>query len=141
MKLQSILLSAAGCAGAAWAITAAPVIADDAVDARIGPEVDRICFASTIDRWRSVKGEDGVILLDRGANDWYRVTLNEGCSEKVIKRADAILLESTPGSGCLTQNDTITATSYSSLPYQCRIRQINRWDHNAPEPEQTGDDA
>ncbi len=143
MKLQSILLSAAVCAGATWAAVATPVIADDAVDARIGPEVDRICFSGSIDRWQSVKGEDGVILLDRGANDWYRVTLNEGCSEKVIKRADAILLESTPGSGCLTLNDTITATSYSDLPYQCRIQQINKWDHTAPAPapEESGDDA
>ncbi|GJL95803.1 MAG: hypothetical protein DHS20C05_22080 [Hyphococcus sp.] len=143
MKLQSILLSAAVSAGAVWAVIAAPVTAEDAVDARIGPEVDRICFASSIDRWQSLKGQDGVILLDRGANNWYHVTLNEGCSEKIIKRADAIVLESTPGSGCLTQNDRITVKEIGGIPYQCRVRKMHQWDHTAPAPdeEETGEDA
>ncbi|NOX82644.1 MAG: hypothetical protein GXP06_06600 [Alphaproteobacteria bacterium] len=96
---------------------------------RIGPEVKKICFSSTLDRWRAVEGEDGVILVDRRVNDWYRVTVNAGCTESIIRRASYLRIETTPGSSCLKYNDRITAVDSGGFEYQCHIKKINKWDH------------
>ena len=100
---------------------------------QVGKSVSNICFSSTINRWSAVKGQDGAILLDRAANDWYYVTLNSGCSEKLIAKANMILVESKPGSGCLSKGDTITIQQFGGAEYPCTIRGINEWDHHAPD--------
>ena len=134
MKYLPILLSSSFLAVAA----SQPVMAGDGGDPRIGEDVNKICFSTDINRWRSVKGEDGVILLDRAANDWYRAEISDGCSERLISRAQLVQIESNPGTSCLHINDRITLHSYGQITYTCRIERINRWDHTAPAP---GDDS
>ncbi len=104
-------------------------------DPRLGEEVSQICFSSSINRWSEVKGEDGVILLDRTANDWYRLEISEGCSEKLIRRANHINIETKPGTGCLRVNDSISLVDYGGLELPCRIKRINKWNAKGSPPD------
>ncbi len=122
---------------AAAALAAAPagVMAALGGDARVGPEVRQMCFSSSVDRWSAVEGEDGVILLDRAANDWYRFAVSKGCSEKRIRRANLVVIEGKPGSACLTRNDSITLVDFGGMKYNCRIKQINEWTVDGAAPD------
>ena len=140
MKYLPILLSSSFLAVAA----SQPVMAGEGGDPRIGEDVNKICFSTDINRWRSVKGEDGVILLDRSSNEWYRAEISEGCSERLISRAQLVQFDSNPGTSCLHLNDKIIVHSYGALSYSCRIKRISRWDHTAPAPDDEsgeGDEA
>ncbi|PQA86512.1 DUF6491 family protein [Hyphococcus luteus] len=105
----------------------------EAPDPRIGEEADRICFASTINGWRSVKGEDDVVLLQRGVNDWYRVELNGGCRESIFRSAIAIGIDSRPGGGCVTRGDVIIVKDSPGFTRRCMISRIYKWDEDAAE--------
>ena len=101
------------------------------VDPRLGEETNRICFASTINGWRSVKGEDDVVLLERGVNDWYRVELSGGCDERILRSALAIGIDSRPGGGCVTRGDTIIVEDSPGFSRRCMITRIYKWDEDA----------
>lgn len=99
---------------------------------RLGPEVDRICFGRSINRWREVKGEDNVVLLARGASDWYRVELMGMCSYRVLRFAHAIELDQRPGGGCVRRGDRIIVRERPSFEYRCTIVRMYEWDPDAP---------
>lgn len=93
---------------------------------RAGEEVDRICFASSINRWENL-GEDGhMLLVDRASNDWYRLEMAGKCGA-VADFSSRITLETKPGSGCLARGDLITITDPGGLARSCRVKRINRW--------------
>lgn len=117
------------------AILAAAPAAMAAPDDRLGAEVESLCFSSQINRWSAVEGRDGAILLDRGANDWHLAEISEGCSEKLIRRANAIVTESKPGSACLTVNDSISVVDNSGFPHNCRIKRIYKWNAKGAPPD------
>lgn len=112
-------------------------------DPRIGEEVRSICFGSSINGWRSVKGEDDVVLLERGVNQWYRVELVGGCDERLFRSAFSINIESTPGSLCVGKGDVIIVEDSPSFQRRCFIKRIYKWDEDAvlDEDENTEDDA
>ncbi len=105
---------------------------DDERSSRPEP-VSRICFARSINNFRAVRGEDDVILLERGVNDWYRVSLLGGCSYRRIRTAQAIGIRKFPGTGCLRKGDQIilsdsfTSRGGASLT-QCRVVGMARID-------------
>ena len=109
MRALSIMTAAALAAAA----TAGPGFAKDkkaaeaGPDPRIGKEVNSICFQSTINGWRAVKGEDDVVLLERGVNNWYRVELLGACDYRLFRSAISIGIDSRPGGGCVTRGDRI----------------------------------
>ena len=111
------------------------------VDPRLGEETNRICFASTINGWRSVKGEDDVVLLERGVNDWYRVELSGGCDEHLLRSAMAIGIDSRPGGGCVTRGDRIIVEDSPSFTRRCMITRIYKWDEDAVAEEEAPDVA
>lgn len=76
-------------------------------DPRIGEEVRSICFGRSINGWRAVKGEDDVVLLQRGVSHWYRVELLGACDYRVLRSAIAIGIDSRPSGGCITRGDAI----------------------------------
>lgn len=128
------------------AMLAATSAASASEDVRLGPEVESLCFSSQINRWSAVEGRDGAILLDRGANDWYLAEITEGCSEKMIRRANSIVTEGKPGSACLTVNDAVSVVDNSGFPHNCRIKRIYKWNAKGAPPDvgaavETGDDA
>lgn len=108
--------------------------AEDGPDPRIGKEVDRICFNSTINGWKGVKGEDDVVLLQRGANDWYRAELTGACDYRLFRSAQAIGIESRPSGGCVTRGDVIIVRDGPGFARRCFITDLYEWDGDAEAP-------
>ena len=114
---------------------------DDAADPRIGERTDKICFASSINNFRPIKGEGDVVLLERGANDWYRVELIGACSYSRIRSAQSVGVRTIPGGGCLRPGDDLIfaeafARPNAPLDYvSCRVESISRWNEKAAAPE------
>ncbi len=125
-------------AAAALAAIVTPSLAEkeknNGPDPRIGAKVDRICFPRNINGWKSVKGEDNVVLLEKGVNDWYRVEVSGACPERVFRFAQVIGLDSRPGGGCLRRGDVIIVEDSGGFSQRCHIRRIYEWDENAPAP-------
>jgi hypothetical protein len=114
---------------------------DKTADPRLGEQTDKICFASSINNFRPIKGEDDVVLLERGANDWYRVELMGACSYSRIRSAQSVGIRTIPGGGCLRPGDDLIfaeafARRDAPLDYvSCRVESISRWDEKAAAPE------
>lgn len=138
------LLSAACFAGVA-STAFAKQDNDQTPDKRIGDEVDRICFGSTINGWKTVdKKTDDVVLLQKGVNDWYYVELLGTCDSSVLRSAEHIGIESRPAGGCITRGDTILVRDHPDLIRRCAIQRMYKWDDKAPAPDKeqaSGDDA
>lgn len=131
-------------AGAALAaVMAAPAAGETgaaAADPRLGPEVDRICFARNIRNWREVRGEGRVVLLERGVNDWYRVELMGACDASTFRFARTIGLETRPAGGCVGRGDVIIVREAGSFTRRCMISRMYKWNIKAPPPGDDGDD-
>lgn len=133
MTLKTILT-----ASAVLMTAAAPVMAEEeaetAADPRIGKEVNRICFPRNINGWKSVKGEDNVVLLEEGVNDWYRVEVSGACPERVFRFAHVIGIDSSPAGGCVRRGDIILVEDTGGFARRCFIQRIYEWDDKAPAP-------
>lgn len=143
MRKSISLAAAAGMCAAALASAAfAGQDAAETANPALGEEVDRICFASTINGWRSVKGEDDVVLLERGVNDWYRVELSGGCHESLFRSALTIGIDSRPGGGCVSRGDVIIVKDTPGFTRRCMITRMYKWDEKAAKEEsKMGDSA
>ena len=133
MKKFLPLIAACVSAAAISAAAAAPKKGEEAKapDPRLGEEVSNICFASTINGWRSVKGEDDVVLLEKGVNDWYRVELSGGCDEHLFRSAMTIGIDSRPGGGCVSRGDVIIVKDSPGFTRRCMITRMYKWDEKA----------
>lgn len=106
-------------------------------DPRLGEQVDRICFARTIDNFEVIEGEDDAVLLEAGVNDWYKATLIGACNYRQLKWAQGVALDSRPGGGCVTPGDQLifsrSAFGDFSFPNttRCVIDDIYRWNPDA----------
>ena len=131
-------LAAAACLAACVAMNggakAGEENSEDGVDRRLGAEVSRICFPRNINNWKEVKGEDNVLLLEQGVNDWYRVELAGACRYSDIRFTQKIALETRPAGGCVTRGDVITLIDGAGFNHRCPITGINQWDENASAP-------
>ncbi len=128
----------------ALGLGAAALLTAGAADGRtpfkpLGEEVTRICFADSINRWRTVKDEPDLLLVDRGSNDWYMLELNGKCADD-MRQSSTLTLESKPGSACIAQGDSISVTDSSSLPKKCRIVRIQQWDETVQSPDEAGEE-
>lgn len=128
MILIGALCALAGCASSDTP-TSSERVAELLKDARVGEQVDKICFQSTIDGFRE-NTRDSVILT-RGVSDDYLV-LMKGCRD--LDRAQSLGLA---GRGsCLRRSDRLivsdSAFSLSGnspvVPDQCWVDAIYRWD-------------
>ncbi|MEX0644771.1 MAG: DUF6491 family protein [Parvularculaceae bacterium] len=114
---------------------------EDGPDPRIGKGVSRICFASTIDGWKAVKGENDVVLLRKGVRDWYRVELMGACRASDFRSAMTIGIESRPAGGCVTRGDVILVRGPGDFVNRCHISKMYEWNEDAKAPqEDDGDD-
>lgn len=120
---------------AALAAAASPALGNPGVSTAppggVGEAVDRICFTSSINRWERADEEGHVLLVDRAANDWYRLELHGTCGA-VANFSSRISFVTKPGSGCLAEGDMITVTDPGGLERSCRIKNINRWISETP---------
>lgn len=104
---------------------------DAAPDPRIGEKVDRICFGSSINGWKSIKGQDNVVLLEKGVNDWYYTELSGACRSSTLRSALSIGIDSRPAGGCVTRGDAIIVNDGPGFTQRCFITGIYKWDKDA----------
>ncbi|WP_425408042.1 DUF6491 family protein [Hyphococcus sp.] len=100
-------------------------------DPRIGEEVSSICFQNSINGWRAIEGEDDVVLLERGVNNWYRVELAGACDSRLFRSALSIGIDSSPAGSCVRRGDVIIVEDTPGFSRRCTITEINEWDEDA----------
>lgn len=103
-------------------------------DPRIGEEVNKICFAHNINGWKEIDGEDDVVLLETGVNNWYRVELAGACPARVFKFAQAIGIDERPSGGCVSRGDAIVVEDTGNFTRRCYITKIYEWNDDLPPP-------
>lgn len=125
----------AGLGAGAFAVAAVAMAKEsekaDAPDPRIGAEVNSICFARTINGWKSLKGVDNVVLLEKGANDWFYVEVQGYCPSRIFRAAETIGIESRPSGGCVTRGDVIIVRDTGHFTNRCFITRMSEWDEKA----------
>lgn len=113
-------------------------------DARLGEQVDRICFTSSIDNFRAPSRD--TVIVEKGVNDEYLIQTFGSCYN--LRNAQSISLDSFGGSSCLSKGDAIFA--YDSAfgpdrtdigPVRCPIKAIYEWNEDAAEAEEDSEDA
>lgn len=122
------------------ALLAGPALAAEeeaSTDARIGEQVDRICFGRDINNFKTIKGEDDAVLLEKGVNDWYKATLIGACSYRELKWAMSVAIDQRPAGGCVTPGDYLVFSRSVSGDFsfpnttRCAISEIYKWDPDA----------
>lgn len=123
----------------AGALAAGAALAEEGADPRQGVEVDRICFGRNINNFKTIKGEDDAVLLEKNVNDWYKATLIGACNYRELKWAQAVAIEQRPAGGCVTTGDTLVFTRSIggdfSFPNatRCAISEIYEWNPDVAE--------
>ncbi|MGB3625087.1 MAG: DUF6491 family protein [Henriciella sp.] len=107
-------------------------------DARLGEQVDRICFSSSIDNFR--EADRRTVIVEKGVNDEYLIETMGNCYN--LKNAMSLSLDTFGGSSCIGRGDSIYA--YDSAfgpdetdlaPVRCPISAIYEWDEDALDQE------
>lgn len=144
-RLAAAVFRAAIASLPASMIVHAAALADETAkpDPRRGEEVGQICFARSIDGFRTVKGVDDAVLLERSVNDWYYVELIGMCSERQLRFAQSVAIVSRPSGGCVTPGDRLVFSDsafFSDRPIErnhCTIRRIYKWNEDAAAPDES----
>ena len=139
MRLISLLLASAVLA----ACTSQPAgeakpkgVAQFADDPRLGEEVKKVCFASTISGFHDAT--DDTVVISKGRED-YLIEVYGNCFN--LDQAQQIAVDST--TNCLSKGDhLITSDSISGFHddtgfgvQRCMIKSIYKWDSKAEAPE------
>ncbi len=144
-------LAIAAAAAIAALSAAGPALSGDKIsgekkaDPRLGADVDKICFSRDIDGFRTIDGEDDVVLLERSVNDWYKVTLTGACTHNRLRFAQSIAIDDRPRGGCVRRGDALVFSDSAfgdfSFPNatRCIIVEIQRWDPKASAPDDDSD--
>ena len=98
-------------------------------DARLGEQVDRICFTSTIDSFRSPTRSS--VIVEKGVNDEYLIETMGSCPN--LDWAQSLTFDTFGSSGCLGRGDSIYAFDSAfgpdnySMNFRCPISAIYEW--------------
>jgi hypothetical protein len=120
-----------------------PAYSDDepgGADPRLGAAVDRICFSRDINNFQTIDDEDDAVLLERGVNDWYKVTLAGACDYNRLRFAQSVAIDERPRGGCVTRGDALVFSDSAfgdfSFPNatRCIIDEIHRWNPKPTAP-------
>lgn len=128
-------IAALGAAGNAW--SGEEAAAEKKAGARLGAKVDRICFSRDISNFTTIDDEDDAVLLERGVNDWYKVTLAGACNYNRLRFAQSVAIDERPRGGCITPGDALVFSDSAfgdfSFPNatRCIITEMFRWDSKA----------
>lgn len=107
-------------------------------DARLGEKVDRVCFKSSIDSFRSPT--DRTVIVEEGVNDEYLIETTGTCPD--LDWAQSLSFDTPRAASCVTRGDSIYA--YDSVfgpdntgiaPIRCPISAIYKWNEQAAETE------
>ena len=127
------LMASVGCATDGHS-SRSDAIAETLDDARVGEEVDKICFTRGIDSFSEEKRNS--VVLRRGVNDEYLV-VTRSCTN--LDMAQSLRLDS--ALGCLRRQDYIRVYQSAFGPSdadrfafdRCQIDAIYKWDDDALE--------
>jgi hypothetical protein len=98
-------------------------------DPRIGDEVRRVCFTSSVRSWKDVDNDRRGLILVMNNRDEYKLKLSPGCDPQWAMSNIAIF--SRNGS-CLARGDRIkTDADMSRFAPGCTVTAINEWDPDA----------
>lgn len=143
MKPHHIILSSLIVAG----LTACASTSDDkqkprgiaafANDARLGEQVDKICFNRNIDGFSDARRD--TVVLTKGVSDYYIVEVSGVCSN--LRYAQSIAVDSSLS--CVMQGDSLLVSDSAfglndqtgMGPDRCFIEKIHRWDKDATNEE------
>lgn len=92
-------------------------------DPRKGEAVEKVCLASELSDWAEL-GE-GAVLVRRGPQEYYLVTLVGACRPDLARNQIAIASRS--GSPCLQRFDEITTGREVSFGQACTVEGLYRW--------------
>jgi hypothetical protein len=105
-------------------------------DARLGEQVDRICFRSSIDNFRAPTRN--TVIVEKGVNDEYLIETMGRCHD--LSHAQSLSFDTFPGAGCVSRGDSIYAfdsvfgPDRTDIPsVRCPIAAIYEWDEDAAE--------
>ena len=143
--MPSLVRNVTGGTIAAILLAACTSTAEDAAetqdwteDARLGDQVDRICFRDNIDNFRSATRNS--VIVERGVNDEYLIETFSACFD--LDNANSLSFDSFGGSSCLSKGDSIKAYSSAFGPSEsdfpsvdCPIKAIYEWNEDAAEDE------
>ncbi len=144
--MRYLMAAAAALTVGACATNSSETAEEDAAsyfeDPRLGEKVNRICFARQIDGFRFLEEYDRAVLLESRVNDWHFVELLGPCTNRSLRFARAVAIDSGPGGGCLTRGDrlvfadsiafrTLSATDVT----RCVIGDVYVWNEDAGAPE------
>ena len=93
-------------------------------NSRLGDEVKRICFASSINGWKEFHGDRHSIILTKGVRDEYKLELSGFCD---VTKAMSNIATRTRGSSCLTRGDEIIVSDGFSGVGRCFIKKMYKW--------------
>ena len=93
-------------------------------NSRLGDEVKRICFASSINGWKEFHGDRHSIILTKGVRDEYKLELSGFCD---VTKAMSNIATRTRGSSCLTRGDEIIVSDGFSGVDRCFIKKMYKW--------------
>ncbi len=139
VALAVVALTVIGSTGAA--LSGEKAADEEKVDPRLGEEVDRICFSRNISGFRTIDDEDDAVLLERGVNDWYKVSLAGACNYNRLRFAQSVAIDERPRGGCVTRGDALVFSDSAfgdfSFPNatRCIIVEIYRWNSKATAPD------
>jgi hypothetical protein len=143
LAAASAAIAVAGVVGAA---RAEGEDAGEKVDPRLGEEVRQICFSRNISGFRTIDDEDDAVLLERGVNDWYKVSLAGACNYNRLRFAQSVAIDDRPRGGCVMRGDSLVFSDSAfgdfSFPNatRCVIVEIHHWNPKAA-PKMDGADA
>ena len=132
--LASCLLAACTSKSSEPELTGAAQFADNPA---LGEEVDRICFASSIDGFSSTT-RDTIIV--REGRDSYLVEVFNGCFQ--LKDVQRLGIDAT--GGCLGRGDFLVVSDSFFAdtqpgPERCRVQAIYKWDPKAEKDRPDGE--
>lgn len=111
----------------------------DAPDSPIGEEVSQICFAQSINGFRTIDGVDNVVVLEKGVRDAYRVELSGLCKARTLSFAQSVAIDRRPAGGCVTRGDVLVFSGsafFNDRPIErtrCVVTRIDKWIERAGE--------
>lgn len=111
----------------------------DTPDSRIGEEVSQICFAQSLNGFRTVVGVDNVVVLEKGVRDALRVALSGLCTARTLSFAQSVAIDSRPAGGCFTRGDVLVFSDsafFYDRPIErtrCVVTRIDEWNERAGE--------
>ena len=97
----------------------------EAIDPRLGEEVNQICFNRTMDSWSPLKDDNKAIIVSDRHKQEYKLSLIGTCDPEWAMMRIATI--SRGASNCLARGDKVITDADMNRHDSCTIMKINKW--------------